>query len=521
MVRISILILSVLLSLFLFAQDEYEAEWSFLSDSISDYLSDHSLFLTEEMRNEIMLLIKAKKSITYGNIFEITSNELVSKTIYDRISERERGALLTAGIYTDSLISSNHKTFIKQTFKSSEIKEFVIIEKDIGESSYFDNMKGGIKYNTLLVGNYRLKTGRGLFSDYSSYFSSSDAPFYSDRAELDATYDEYPAYFGGAFTKGFYSSLLTVFMSGVKHDARIDSSGSVIEIMKYNVHDDSLSISRKDNLSAYCGGFIAREDKQRVNIAFSYTRFSRILLEAESRDIFIFSVFGKKDIFSYDAAYSLFNGFAMSAGLKKEAKDVLFHSGFTMNSEFFNPHAKSYSEKNSCVTAFAEASIRSPVKINEKLSWFSDNESEIENEITVHPLKNIELHFNSKLSDNLIHEAVIVFKGAAKDFLTAKNSYSFKTTGTFTAKADASFMTKFAAISLFGSYCNVAEGDIEAVYGYAIESVYPLRTFREGEGFLFGALLKAAGNERAELNAVVTFDSSEKIRGGISVEIRF
>lgn len=504
-----------------YAEDEYNFDVSFLADSIYNDLNDYSSFLTEEMRDEIIQLVKSKDNVTYKKIFEITSNEFVSKSIYEKIFDREKRITVTAGLYSDSVISKRVKTFAKQTYKVGEIKEFALIEKDIGEEQFYDNLKAGISYSTFILGHYRIKTGRGLFSDYSDYFSLSESPFYSDRCELNATYDEYPSYFGCMFSKIFGKYALTGFASYDFYDSRIDSEGNVIAVLKYNLHDDSLSISRDDNLKALTMGIIGRDKSQYANLAFSYTNFSRYLIENSGRRLYLLSLFGKIDILSYDAGYSFGKGLSLSCGLKKSINGVLFNSGFLTDIGYYNPHAKMFAEKKSFQSGFAEISVKLPLRIKEKLEYTHEDETNIENRIDLAVIKNIDIAYKTDIDCETKHSFIIAFKGFVEDYASLKNTYLIKSTGTYTARAGIMLMSSIIRSCLFGFYCNVSEGDMVSAYGYSIESVYPLRSYYGGESYLFGLLFESANSEKAKYNFLFTYDSSRIFRAGISFSLSF
>ncbi|MDD3802920.1 MAG: hypothetical protein PHW02_00850 [bacterium] len=511
----------LILSLPLSAQDEYESDASFLSDSLTDYLDDYSMFLTEEMKNELLLLHRSKEDVSYLKVFSITSNELVSKDIYEKMFEKDDGLKITLGVYTDSLLSKRNKTFALEHFKTRDFREFALIEKDINEEKMYDNVKAGLKFKSILVGNYRVKTGRGLFSDYSSYYSSSDGPFYSDRVELDATYDEYPAYFGLAGTKEVFKTLSTGFLSYAFYDSRIDSFGNAEKILTYNNHDDSLAISRKDNLKGFTAGFVVRETKQTINLGVSYTLFSRNLIENKGEHLFLISAFGKKSVFSYDAAYSFNNGYALSLGAKREGDSYLVNSGLLLADSFFNPHAKTFSSKSSFFSAFVEATIKTPLRITNVTSFRKDERHVIKNELSLRPVRNFEINIKAKIDTVPTGEAEVVIKGGAKDILTAKNSYSVKTTGTLSAKGDATLYLKNVRASIFASYCSVAENDMVSVFAYSIESVYPIVSFYEGRGYIAGILMQVGKKEKATLSVSLSYDSSQKARAGFSISASF
>ena len=502
-----------------FPQEEYVFDPSFLSDSIYDDLNDFSSFISEEMKDEILLLIKSKDDVTYKKIFEITSNEFVSKIIYEKFYDRERNLSITCGIYNDSLISSRIKTFAKETYKSGDIKEFVLMEKDIGEEKFYDNIKAGISYSSFIFGNYRIKTGRGLFSDYSDYFSISDLPFYSDKYELNATYDEYPAYFGGSLSKFIGSAALTGFISYDFYDSRVDSLGEVIKILKYNLHDDSLSISRENNLKALTLGFVGRYHNQIANMAFSYTSFSRVLSENKGKNLYVLSFFGKKNILSYDIAYSHTNGLAISCGLKKNLRSSIFNSGFLIDIGFYNPHSKTFVEKESFHSGFAEISMKLPMRVKEKIEYVHKDETKIDNRIEIAMIKNMDFTYKTSIDEKIDHSFILTLKGYIKDFVSLKNSYSIKSTGTYTVRADVMIMSNIIKSYLFGYYCNVSEDDIVTLYGYSLESIYPLHTYYEGESYLFGFLMQNANSSKLKYDLFFSYDLSSRFKTGLSLTI--
>jgi len=518
---------NVLLLIFLYAsllsysQEEYVSDASLLSDSINSILSDYSDFVSEDMKEEILLLMNSKEPLTYRKIFEITSNEFISKTILEKLNDKEKIFSITGGVFSDSLISSDVKTFGRQVYSYKGFKQFALIEKDKGEKNYYDNLKGGMSYSGIMAGNYRIKTGRGLFSDYSDYFSIGDAPFFSDRCELNATYDEYPAYLGCALSRILKTIAITGFASCDFYDSRVDSSGEVIEILKYNVHDDSLSSSRNNNLKALTAGTVLRYKEQSVNLAFSYTKFSRNLIENSGSNLYVFSVFGKKSIFSYDIAYSCRNGYALSMGLKKNIKSAVFNSGLLINAKFYNPHAKAFVEKDSYISGFAEISAKHPLRLKDKIEFTYKEKTKIENRVDISLMKNIDASFKTQISDKTENTVTIVFKGYVGEFASIKNSYSMKSSGTYTARADLMVMSTIIKSYIFAYYCNVAEEDMVTAYGYSIESVYPLHTYHFGESFMAGILFENSNSSKLNYNFIFSYDSSSRLKSGISITINF
>jgi len=75
--------------------------------------------------------------------------------------------------------------------------------------------------------------------------------------------------------------------------------------------------------------------------------------------------------------------------------------------------------------------------------------------------------------------------------------------------------------SFFASYCSVAEGDMVSVFGYSIESTYPIVSFYGGRGYIAGIFIQAGKKESAIFSAFISYDSSLKTKAGVSISASF
>ncbi len=453
------------------------------SDSLELIIEDFSGFLNDIEIDSLYVLLKAKKNITQQLIFSLTGDHYASYVI-SKYSDAGRfnGS---AGISSDAMrfINAKYHAMMNGRFKRRHSYS-LIIEKDRMEENGIDNVKGYYQFSpNIIIGNIRLKTGRGLFSDYSNYYSLSSIPFYSMRFEGDGSRDEYPSFRGIGLVFPFADIRTYMLLSFNQYDARIEND-TVLSIMTYNIHDDSLSLSRKDNLDEYAGALIAGHKSGVINAGFLYSQNAFPLKPIDANHYYTGSVFGHYDIYSYDIAYSSNGGYALSAALKKTYKrEITFKANYLRISDYFNPHSKLASLVNRDKFSFSFRLHRPVGILYENIFEFGDRYS-VKHYITLYPVNFFHMVYAFDQTDYSSRIKLKIRSVNSDDFIMY-NSFKLTSQMSLSIRSDIQYVKGFMKTGIFIYYFSTQE-DMLSEYEFTASGTYAQHNIYDGSGFRGG-----------------------------------
>ncbi|MEJ5307812.1 MAG: hypothetical protein WHT27_05900 [candidate division WOR-3 bacterium] len=480
-----IFLLTILLNI-LVSQEEEFYEVSIFVDSFDFIIQDLKGFLTESEIDEIKSFYYSKENITYRKLFEITGNQIVSKIIEKNLSKEQKFFKMDLGVNLDSLFSLNNKNFFKMFGRYKNFDFFLLTEKDVGEKRFYDNIKFGATYKDLIAGNYVLKTGRGLFSTSTNYENILNRVFYSNRIELDDSYSEYPSFFGLAKRFLLKNYIIIPFLSNVYYDCILDSLNNVKKILTYNIHDDSLSMSRDNNLRESSFGFLFNHKKECLNFATYFADYSKTINMIDSDKNIVFSSFGQFSLFSYDFGFSYPNrGYSLSLCLKNENKDFMTSSGFILNKRFFNLHSNDIEEKD-FFGFFFDISKRKGLRFENRIDFVKGDYEEFKNSLTIRFVDFVKPTFSYDLLDKNRSSLKFEFFKSYNDLLSLKLTFFLNQKNSNYQKMDLFVKNKDFELSTYIYTYKILETDYISIYEYSFTNYYPLKIYRSGEGIVYG-----------------------------------
>lgn len=455
-------------------------------DSFDYLVQDLRDFLTENEIDEIKSLYSSKENITYKKIFEITGNQIVSKILEKNLSKEKKFLKVEVGVNLDSLFSLKNKTFFKTFGRNKNFDFFLLTEKDAGEKRFYDNLKFGLTYKDLIVGNYILKTGRGLFSNNTIFDNFLNRIFYANRIEIDDSYSEYPSFFGLVRPFLLKNFVVTPLLSNVYYDCILDSLNNVKKILIYNVHDDSLSISRDNNLRESSFGFLVNHKKEYFNFATYFADYSRMMNMIDSDKNIVFSSFGQIPFFSYDFAFSYPNrGYCFSICCKNENREFTTLSGFILDRKFFNLHSNYIDEKD-FYGFFFDISKRKGLRFDNRIDFLNGEYQEFKNSLTIKLSNFVKSTFIVDLKDKNGSSLKFEFFKNYNDFLSLKVTFFLNQKNSSYQKMDLFVKNKDFELSTYIYTYKIFETDYISIYEYSFTNYYPLKVYRSGDGTVCG-----------------------------------
>lgn len=483
---------------FVFSQEEEFYDVSIFVDSFDFIIHDLKEFLTENEIDEIKNLYYSKENITYKKIFEITGNQIVSKIVEKNLNKEKKFFKIDIGINLDSLFSLNNKNFFKMLGRYNKFDFFLLTEKDVGEKKFYDNLKYGCSYKNFIAGNYVVKTGRGIFSTNTSYENILNRVFYSNRIELDDSYSEYPSFYGVVKSFNWKTFIINPFISNVYFDCILDTLNNVKKVLTYNIHDDSLSSSRDNNLRESLFGLLLNHIKEYFNFAIYYADYSRIINVTNSEKNIVFSTFGRIPFFSYDIGFSYPNkGYSLSFCLKTEKKDFMTLSGFILNKKFFNLHSNSIDE-NEFYGFFFDISKRKGLRFENRMDFVKGDDEEFKNSLTIRLFNFMKLTFSYDLLDKKRNSLKFEFFKNYNEFLSLKLTFFLNYKNSNYQKMDVFLSKKDFELSTYIYTYKIFETDYISIYEYSFTNYYPLKIYKSGEGVVYG--LNLSINRMAKTN---------------------
>jgi len=491
-------------------QEEKVFETSEFVDSLDFLLQDLSEFLTDNEKSELKNLYISKERITYNNIFEITGNQMVSVILEKNFNKKKRFLKLEAGINLDSLFSIKNKNFFKTTGRLKGFDFFLLTEKDVDEKRFYDNFKLGLSYKSYIFGNFTIKTGRGLFSNPNTFEGNLNRIIFSNRLELDDSYNEYPSFFGLAKTFSLKNFISVPFLSNVYYDCSLDSLGNVKKVLTYNIHKDSLSISRNNNLRENIIGILFNTKSEFLNFATYFADYSKILDMIGSNKNFVFSSFGHLQYFSYDIAFSLPNkGYSISTSLKNSKIDFSVSSGFILNRKFFNLHSNNLDE-NDFYGFFFDFSKKKGVKFDNRTDFVEGDFREFKNSTTFTFFNFLKSTFSYNFLEKDNSSIKIEFFKNYKENLSLKLTYFLNYKNSTYQKIDLFLRNKNFEFSTFIYTYKIIENDYLSIFEYSFTNYYPLKIYRSGEGLVYG--LNISIDEKFKTNFGLVKNSKDYYR---------
>ncbi len=494
----------ILFTSLIFSQDlEIDRSMS-ITDSLTYILDDLKDFLLFDEMEKIENLMFSKEPITFQDIFKITGNEIVSKIIETRYLQRKKLFDFNTGILLDSLFSSENKSFLNSTLYFRNFKSFFLIEKDVDERSYIDNYKFGFHYQNLIVGNYRIKTGRNIFSNWNIFGDALSKTFFSNRIELDLSYNEYPSYFGILYFLFFNNLIFVPFVSNIYYDCILDSTQNVSSILTYNIHDDSLSISRKDNLRESGIGFILNSKNEIFNFASFLSDYSKNFNFLDYDKNIIFSFFGKTDNISYDFGISLPNrGYVVSSYFKKSDEEISVSAGLTFNNNFINFHS-GYIEKKHFYGFFVNSNFKK-LKIENNFQFFNDGDRKTEDDIIFKLSKYFKTTLTFYLPDYNKNSIKQEFYKSLYHTFSIKFTFYLNYNTSNYQKIDFYINTPKLDFNTYIYLFNVVEQDRIWLYEYSFFNTYPIKFYQNQKGLVYGVNFSIKKNIKTDFGIIKNY----------------
>lgn len=468
------------------------------------FLEDISHLIDSETADSLMMLMNAKTGITKGRIAQITGDMFTAELVYSRIMKKD-GLKLEAGAMVRDL-QFDIKAYTRSSFTKNNHSAFILTEKDIGESSFADNIKFGYSYREFIAGNFRIKTGRGLLFDWSDY-SLSARPLFSNRIEQDMSLSEYPSFQGICWSRGIGMFILSGFASYNTYDSRKDSADTVLTVYTYNIHDDSLSASRKDNLSEMLAGTVLRVRGNALNCGAYVSYYSDFIKDINSRYNSAFSIFGERKPFSYDIAYSMNGGWACTGAFSRQFKYANFRAGIVFMDDYYNMHSLNFLSTEKCFES--RISVKKPLRlILENMYDFA--EGDFETRLTYKPFSFIS--FNLKYSDDAQFSVKML---GSSGILTASCAMTITSNSSSIVRGDIMAELFNMELSAFAYVYDIRDDDVLCQYEPFIPGIYPLEMLREGQSLRFGMRIKMYSLDRIKLEFALLTDEHFNNEAGL------
>jgi competence ComEA-like helix-hairpin-helix protein len=211
--------------------------------------------------------------------------------------------------------ASSREIYTRATAAAGPYHVVLVTEKDAYESSFFDYCAPGIVihegHRTYALGKYNIDSGAGIMlSPLGSVFRSFDIRLRVDERGIMpyTSVTENGGFFGAALSDSLYFRY-TLFYSHQRLDGRIDTLGYATSFDNTGDHVDSLSLSRKDQISEEIYGAVLTRRFADVKLS---TRFYQCSYEPgfmcdDSLDHFYGSQFWMADCgFEYSAPSFLY-----------------------------------------------------------------------------------------------------------------------------------------------------------------------------------------------------------------------
>ncbi len=493
-------------ALFLNINADYSEEQINPAAEENYFLEDISHLIDSETADSLLVLMKGKAVITKGRIAQLTGDMFTAELIYSRIMKKDGLKMEAAAMLKD--MQFDIKAYTRSSFIKNNHSIFILTEKDIGETSFADNIKLGYSYREFIAGNFRIKTGRGLLFDWSDH-SLSARPLFSNRIEQDMSLSEFPSFTGICWSRGIGNFIISGFASYNTYDSRKDSADTVLTVYTYSIHDDSLAVSRKDNLSEMLAGTVLRVKGNALNCGAYVSYYSDFIKDIDSKYNSAFSVFGEKKPFSYDMAYSMNGGWACTGAFSKQFKYANFRAGLVFMKDYYNMHSLNLLSSEKCFES--RISLKKPLRlILENTYDFSDGD--FKTSVTYKPFSFIS--FNLKNSDDVQFSVKMlgnagIFTGSCAMTVTSNSSSIIR--GDIMAEIFNAELSAFAYID------DIRDDDVLCQYEPFIPGIYPLEMLREGQAMRIGMRIKMYSLDRFKLEFALLTDEHFNNEAGLYI----
>lgn len=485
------------------------------SDSIVNILNDFSVYIDEIEAESLRHIICSKGFLSQRAVFAITGDPYVSYIISKYMKRKLLFSSFT-GIMNDSIQSYAYSADAMLNLKNHSLG--IIIEKDRGEYNAMDNIK--LFYSLtphVTVGNMRVKTGRGLLCEYADYYSALSTPFYSMRFEGDVTKSEYPSFRGVGIAGSFMGVRLYSVLSYNTYDAALDSNNNVHKVLQYNIHDDSLSVSRRDNLPEYSALIMGSQKNGIVSCGILYSRFGRYINNIESEHLLAGSIFGKWNIFSYDMAISSNGGYAISYAVKKTySREITLKASYKHVNKYFNVHSK-YTDINRADIVTASIRFHKPVGILYE-GIFDIMDNELLHTLTYYPVSGFSIRCKYDQTENDMTLRFRV-KSLEKGSLIVFNTMKLNSSMSIIIRSDVKCMFSNISINSFAYYYHIAHDDMMSEYEYTVPGVYAMKNVYSGNGLRSGLGLSFNMHEGAMLHIGGLYDADHSFKLCFNIEL--
>ncbi len=475
-------------------------------ESYDELFDDFRDILNEMEIDSLKLVLKSKGFLSEQKIFSITGDFFIANVLSRALKNQGFQSYMSVKTVSTKIYESSYIIACKYGHKKHLVS--FLIEKDRDEQNYIDNIKGNYTlFPNLVIGDFRIKTGRGIFSDYADYYSLNSVPFFSYRIEPDMSKSEYPSLRGISYTLPISIVNSSVFLSFNQYDSRIDSMYVVSRILLYNPHIDSLSISRRNNLNElFIGGIIGLKENY-LNIAAYFSNYSNHIEDINNNKLYVFDFFGKINLFSYDIGFSSNGGICGSIGVKKRIKNFIsMKTGVFYNHNFFNPHTKYLFNRNKLLS----------MNINLRLLNFSgiyyegeyryyDNKS-IKHKFIIKPNGFITIQYNFNQMDNESNIRIKI-RGLNTSYLTMFNSFKITSKHSILIRTDANLFVEPLRVRMFSYYYSMGENDCLSAYEYTVRGMYPMKMIYSGEGIRMGINVQLDTSSYVSLNGAFIYDT--------------
>ncbi len=483
-----------------------EENVSAYSESYDELFDDFRDILDEMEIDSLKIILKSKGSLSEQKIFSITGDFFVSNVLSRALKNQGFQAYASLKTISTKISESSYIIACKYGYKKHLLS--FLIEKDRDEQNYIDNIKGNYTlFPNLIIGDFRIKTGRGIFSDYADYYSLNSVPFFSYRIEPDMSKSEYPGFRGISYTLPISFVNSSIFLSFNQYDARIDTMDTVSRILLYNPHIDSLSISRRNNLDELLIGGIIGLKENYLNIVAYFSNYSHPIEDINNNKLYVFDFFGKINLLSYDIGFSSNGGISGSIGIKKRIKNFIsMKTGLFYANNYFNPHSKYLFNRSELMG----------MNINLRLLNFSgiyyegefrynDNET-IKHRFVLKPAGFITIQYNYNQMDNESNIKVKI-RGLNTSYLTMFNSFKITSKHSILIRTDANLFVEPLRVRMFSYYYSMGENDCLSEYEYTVRGMYPMKMIYSGEGIRMGINVQLYTPSYVSLNGAFIYDT--------------
>lgn len=486
-------------------------------DSLTSIIDDYRYMLTEDIIDTLIDMKRRGEMVSVLKLEHLTGNGYLARIIHASMFRQKSDVSVKGIIYTDSIDLEESALILRLSAQRSIFYSGMLLEKDPGEVNYPDNLKLAMDLSgRLTAGNYRIRTGKGLFANYGTQFNFAGASFYSLRNEPDLSKTEYPSFRGLMYSFPAGNSIVTLISSYNKYDSRLDSLGNTDRILQYNIHDDSLSSSRRDNLSEYTGGALYLSSSGFINTGFMYSVYSRTVNALDSRSNYIADIFGLYGDISYDCALSK-TGYAGHIAMRRIFDKLRIYAGAAGSYNYYNTHSALFSGSN-FYSVYSRVSLSSIFPAYLTFEYVRrDNDYSFEATAKLKPLKGLEMDIKMDPEDTSYVMKLRHSRLSQSGFLIM-HSAIITNGGSYLLREDFNIQYSAYDLRFFGYLYSVRGDDVLSQYHYMVSEMYQHKNIYSGSGFTAGARIRIYTSITSfEVSGL--YSSQNGIEGGCSLAI--